>query len=68
MSTPISLAALVIAVLVAYAAGQTDKTALFLQPTRVDADKAFDLEVVSFRWSCARHRFSMKRTRNWSTS
>ena len=32
MSTPISLAALVVAVLVAYAAGQTDKTALYLQP------------------------------------
>lgn len=51
MSTPISLAALIIAVLVAYAAGQTDK-AILLKPTRVDAGKAFDLEVLSLRWSC----------------
>lgn len=52
MSTPVSIAALIIAVLVAYAAGQTDRNALFLAPTRVDADKAFDLEVLSFRWNC----------------
>lgn len=51
MSTPISLAALIVAVLVAYAAGQTDN-AISLKPTRVDADKAFDLEVLSMRWSC----------------
>lgn len=52
MQTPISLAALIIAVAIAYASGQTDRNALFIKPSRVDADKAFVLEVLSFRWNC----------------
>jgi hypothetical protein len=48
----LSVSAVMLAFLVAYAAGQADKNPLFLKPTRVDADKAFELEVLSLRWSC----------------
>jgi hypothetical protein len=45
-------AALIVTFITSHAAGQADKNPLFLKPTRVDADKAFDLEVLSLRWSC----------------
>lgn len=34
------------------AAGQYDTQALHLQPSRVDADKAFSLQVLGYRWVC----------------
>jgi hypothetical protein len=49
----LSVSAAMLALLAAYAPGQTDRYALYLKRDRVDADKAFELEVLGLRWNCA---------------
>lgn len=55
-----------VALLSGLAAGQYDTQALFLQPSRVDADRAFSLQVMGHRWVCGTTFTHLSLARNGS--